>query len=162
MIKGRGHQGRSSFLDNVTRMMDLVNELAEKGEIAGQADLSGLSGNTRGVYGFRVRTVVGNQPEVDSFGNIRQSAQGPVVVDRIEPMVDVFDEGWRILVVAEVPGAAPDSVVVNVSQDLMFISAGDGGRVYGREVLLPARVRTETLSVSCRNGIIEAVVEREV
>ncbi len=162
MIGERGNAGLGSFIDNVARMMKLVEELAEKGEIVRQGEISGLSGNARGVYGLRVRTVVGGQPEVESFGNIRESPAGPVVVDRIEPIVDVFDEGPRILVVAEVPGAAPESVAVDVSGDVLTISACGGGRVYGREVLLPARVRKETLDVSYRNGIIEVEAEREV
>ena len=77
----------------------------------------------QGVYGFSIRTGLGGMPKVESFGNIRESEAGPVVADTRAPIVDVFDEGDKLLVVAELPGVAKKEIKVELNGDVLALAA---------------------------------------
>ena len=82
-------KGLGSFLDVVSDLVEKADEIKEKqGEFVAGKTASGEP--IRGVYGFSIRTAVGGgMPKVESFGNIRETAKGPVVDETREPLVDV-------------------------------------------------------------------------
>jgi len=55
-----------------------------------------------------------NEFKVEPFGNVRhdQATGEPLVEDVREPLVDVFDEGGELLIVAEMPGVESEDVRV--------------------------------------------------
>ncbi len=72
-----------------------------------------------------------------------------------EPLVDVLDEGDRVVVLAELPGIDEKDIRLRVEGDILEIAAATRDRKYLKEVLLPALVQPETLESSYRNGILE-------
>jgi HSP20 family molecular chaperone IbpA len=85
----------------------------------------------------------------------------PFVPETMEPLVDVFDEGDRILVVAEVPGAEEDSIRVELENHTLKLRAGARYRAYRGEVGLPAEVEHNSLAWTLNNGIIELRLNRK-
>jgi HSP20 family protein len=114
----------------------------------------GLGDQARGVYGLTVRTGIGGIPRVERFGNIRATEEGPVVAEVREPLVDVFDEEFEIVIVAELPGVGEGEIHIEVKDDILSLETG-GERKYAKEILLPAPVDAATLQDAYKNGILE-------
>jgi HSP20 family protein len=140
-------------------LIDLAAKLQEEG-VEKRGEIRGLPRGARGVYGFSVRTLAG-KPVIESFGNIRETSKGPVVEEVREPMVDVFDEKDHILVIAELPGVAESEIKVEVAGDILNLTAADKDRKYAREILLPGKVKPESIKTSYNNGILEITLEKE-
>jgi len=149
--------GFGGLFKGISNLLDLVGNLAEAGENMNRSPEFKVGDNEKmqGVYGFSIRTGLGGMPKVESFGNIRESDAGPVVADTREPIVDVFDEGDKMLVVAELPGVAKKEIKVEVNGDVVALTT-TGARKYAKEVLLPAAAKEdEEMSVTYNNGVLE-------
>lgn len=154
--------GKISFgglFKGLGNLIDLASKLSEEG-VEKKGEIKGLPKGARGVYGFSIRSLAG-KPVIESFGNIRDTGKGPVVEEVREPIVDVFDEESRILVIAELPGVSEDTIEVKVIGDILNLTASNGDRKYAREVLLPGRVKAETMKTIYKNGILEITLEKE-
>jgi HSP20 family protein len=150
--------GIGGFFKGLGQLIEAAAKLQERGfEASGQ--LKGLPGKARAVYGISVGSLAG-KPVVESFGNIKHTPAGPVVVEVREPMVDVFDEDGRVLVVAEMPGVSDEDIALEVSGDILSLNADRPDRRYAREILLPARVKAEPVRRAFNNGVLEIVFER--
>ncbi|MBI2869646.1 MAG: Hsp20/alpha crystallin family protein [Chloroflexi bacterium] len=156
---GVGKVSFSGMFKGIGSLIDLVSKLDQEG-IKKSGAIKGLPKDARGVYGFSIRTLSG-KPVIETFGNVSEGARGPEVRTVWEPMVDVFDEGERVLVIAELPGAAEDDIQVEVSGDIMNLTASSKNRQYAREILLPARVKPGVMQKVYRNGILEITLEKE-
>lgn len=140
--------------------MDLISNLSNLAEQAGgEFSRSGEAGDekkgVKAVYGFSVKVGGGGKPMVEKFGNVQEGSQGPVVEEVREPMVDQFDEGEHLLVVAELPGVDANDIRFELKEDVLTLTATRGERKYRKEVLLDVAVRPEGATTSHRNGIFE-------
>ena len=156
---GMGKISFGGLFKGLGNLIDLADKLREEG-IEKKGEIRGLPRGARGVYGFSIRTLAG-KPVIESFGNIRETAKGPVVEEVREPMVDVFDEKDRILVIAELPGVAEKEIKIEVAGDILNLTASDKDRKYAKEILLPGRVRPDSVATSYKNGILEITLEKE-
>jgi len=151
-------KGLGEFLDVLSDMVEVGEEegaVSKEGiHRRGEFTVKGMEKAVRGVYGFSVRTGLGGAPKVERFGNIRATDKGPVVAEVREPLVDVFDEGQEIVVVAELPGVTEDEIHVEVRDDILSLET-NGERKYAKEVLLPQAVQAGTLQRTYKNGIVE-------
>jgi len=166
MKKGRGKGrekpdfdlGFGGILKGIGSFLDLVSEMAEKGEreIKREGEISSKEKGFKAVYGFSVRIGGEGRPLVEHFGNIREDREkGPVVDEVREPIADVFDEGDHLVVVAELPGVDEKDIKYELKDDILIISAETGNKKYYKETLLPTSVNKERISSSYRNGIFE-------
>lgn len=150
-------KGLGNFVDLLSEMVDTA-ETSETGEAevtrTGEFKVKGMGEKGKGIYGFTVRTGIGGMPRVERFGNIRATESGPVVAEVREPMVDVFDEGHEIVVVAELPGVGEDEIRVAVQDDILSLET-TGERKYAKEILLSGPVDAATLKKTYNNGILE-------
>jgi HSP20 family protein len=155
---GRGKISFGGLFKGLGNLIDLADKLREEG-IEKKGEIRGLPRGARGVYGFSIRTLAG-KPVIESFGNIRETSKGPVVEEVREPMVDVFDEKDHILVIAELPGVAENEIKIEVAGDILNLTASDKDRKYAREILLPGKVKPESIKTSYNNGILEITLEK--
>jgi HSP20 family protein len=156
--KAESDLGLGGVFKGLGSFIELLAEMAEKGETLTQrsGEIQGLRDGMRGVYGFNVRMGLGGTPQVQQFGNVHATSAGPVVDEVREPIVDVFDEGDSILVVAEMPGVSISDVQIDVKGDVLSIStAQTAPRKYAKEVLLPAAVNVATQRSTFKNGVLE-------
>lgn len=89
----------------------------------------------------------------------KQSA--PLIPESVEPIVDIFDEGNRILVVAEVPGADEHSIRVELEDHTLRLWARGKFRDYKGRVGLPAETSPASLAWTLNNGVISLTLARE-
>ena len=160
---GIGKLSLGGLFRGIEKLIDLAAELKEAGgEIKkeGEIDLSRLKEGMKGVYGVSIRTAVGGKPVVETFGNIKKTPEGPIVKEEREPLTDVFDETNEIVIIAEIPGVGEEGVTVNLKGDILEISASGKNRTYYKEILLPAKVKPETLSHSYKNGVLEVKIKK--
>jgi HSP20 family protein len=168
MFGGKGKDSQAAdkggFFSGLGSLVEQLGALVEQAEKAGAVVNSsgrvnfGSAPKRKGVYGFTVKSAVGDAaPKVESFGNIRRGDDGKLVAvhEVREPMVDVFDEPTRLLIVAEVPGVEAANVQLEIHDDILLISIEKGEPKYRREVLLPAIYTPGQMSFQCRNGVLE-------
>ena len=156
--------GLGGLLNGMSNLLEKAGELAEKGEQLGKTGEFRVGGippgvrgakNLRGVYGFTVRTLADGAPKVETFGNIKKTPKGPIVEEMREPIVDIFDEGDTIKVIAELPGVEEGDVHTEVKGDILRLSAQGKERKYSKEILLPTIVDEEAVKSTYGNGILE-------
>ena len=172
---GIGKLSLGGLFKGVEKLIDLAAELKEAGgEIKkeGEIDLSHLkegihpvrygklSNGVKGVFGFSIKTAVGGKPIVEPFGNIKKTPKGPTVDEEREPMTDVFDEKEEVRVYAEMPGVNEEDIKIDLRGDILNISAHGVERKYHKEILLPTKVKTETLTSRYKNGILEIRIQK--
>jgi HSP20 family protein len=143
--------------------LDKLAELAETGqELSRTGELTGLDreGKLRGVYGFSVKTAIGDQGgrelKIEPFGNVRQEPSGETVLDEVrEPLVDVHEEDDHVLVLAEIPGVGKQDVQLDLAKDRLVVRAQRGEKRYHKEVVLPGDFSAEKMGWECKNGLLK-------
>ena len=138
--------------------IQLLGEMTEEGqeEVTRTGEVKG-PGRTRAMYGFTVKVGAGGVPQVERFGTVRapKPKMGAAVEEVREPVVDVFDEGGEVVVIAEMPGVEEGDIQFEIKGDLLLLSAHHDERQYSKEVLLPCAVLADTAKASYANGILE-------
>jgi len=153
--------GKISFgglFKGLGNLIDLASKLNEEG-VKRSGEIGGLPNRAKGVYGFSIKTMAG-KPVVESFGNIRETAKGPIVEEVREPMIEVFDEEDHILVIAELPGVSENEIKIEVTGDILNLTASDKDRKYAKEILLPGKVNPDSVKTSYNNGILEVTLQK--
>ncbi len=150
--------GLGGLFKGIGDFIDLLADMAEKSETlrSRAGEIEGLPKGMKGVYGFNVRMGLEGGPQVQQFGNVRTTARGPVVDEVREPMVDVFDEKDAIIVLSEMPGVGRADIEVEVKEDVLsIVTSAAAPRRYAAEVLLPAPVEPDSMSITFKNGVLE-------
>ncbi len=160
---GIGNLGLGGLFKGIENLVDMAAKLKDAGgqiNKEGEIDLSNLKKGMKGVFGVSIKTAIGGKPVVESFGNVRKTPEGPKVEEEREPITDVFDEEQEIRIYAEMPGVNEADIKLDLKEDILDISAQTGDRKYRKEVLLPAKVRADTMTSSYNNGILEIKVKK--
>jgi len=149
-------KGLGGLIDSATKLAEKGEELSKSGEIdfSGLDKIKGLK-DLKGVYGVRVRTMSDGKPSVQPFGNIKRTPKGPVVEEVREPIVDVFDEDKEIHIVAEMPGIQKKDITLEINGDILTITAEGKNRKFEKEVLLSKEGKSEDMTWTYKNGILE-------
>lgn len=149
------------LLKGIEKLVNLAEKVEEAGgKIERKGEIKTGEGKIKGIYGFSIRTGIGERAKVQTFGNIRpvekKAGKREIkITETREPVVDVFDEKDYVLIVAELPGVAKESIKLELKGDILILEAGDEKRKYSKEILLPAKVNFESKEESFKNGILE-------
>jgi HSP20 family protein len=151
------------MLQSLGGFLEFLSNVAEKtgGEIHRTGEIGDDQKGMKAVYGFSVRMGgQGEAPHIQSFGNVKQKDRGPVVEESREPLVDVFDEDDKVVLIAELPGVGADDIRYEVDGDVLILTANHGDRKYSKEVLLSSPVTREGAATSYRNGVFELKLKK--
>jgi HSP20 family protein len=169
----KSESSSTGLFAGVSGLIEQLGKLAEEAEQAGGTVNRtgefklGSGQHAKGVYGFTVKSALGDrgneEVRVEPFGNIRKDDQGKLVaVQEIrEPVIDVFDEPGRVLIVAEVPGIEEKNVRIEVQDDILTIATENCEPNFRKELLLSASFSPDKLSFKCRNGVLEIELIKE-
>lgn len=149
--------GLGGLFKGIGNFIDLLSKMTEEGkeEYTRSGEVKGSGDKVKGVYGFSVKIGLGGKPVIEQFGNIKATEKGAVVEEIREPIADVFDEGERLVIIAELPGVEEDDIHLEVKGDILELTAEGKDRKYSKEVLLPSPVKAATMESSYKNGILE-------
>lgn len=75
-------------------------------------------------------------------------------------LVDVFDEGDRIDVVAELAGVREEDLVLTVARDTLTLHAEGPEGKYHEEIVLPAEVRVDSMTRTYTNNVLALSLEK--
>lgn len=157
--QGTDGSGFGGFFKNIEKLVELAASLKDSnGEIKkeGEINLEHLKKGMKGIFGFSVKSMAGNKPEVELFGNIKKSSRGPRVEESREPIVDIFDEEKELVVVVEMPGVNESDIkVALVEEDVLDVTTTGKEHKYEKKISLPSKVKADALRSSYRNGILE-------
>jgi len=129
-------------------------EARREGEIK---DFGGIKGVSV-AYNFSLKTLVNDEPTVRGFRNTHgHSGKSP---GEMEPLIDIFDEGNHLTVVAELPGAKENDIKLSLEGNLLKISADTSAGEYRKEVLLPNPVKTDLIEAAYKNNVLEIKLEK--
>ncbi len=148
-------QGVGSFIDLISRM-----EEEGKGDERREGEFTSPSGRLKAVYGLSVKKDLGGKPVIEPFGNVKRTAQGPVVEEEVQPLTDIFNEEDHVLVIIELPGVDAKHIHTEVKKDILVLSAASEGRKYAREVKLPEGVDSSTMTQKYKNGVLEIKISK--
>lgn len=155
---GIGEFSLGGLFKGIEKLVDLAERVEQAGgEIKKSGAIKGLGGrdDVRGVYGFTIRTGLGQKTRVEPFGNIKKTKTGPRVSETREPLIDVFDEKNHVLVIVELPGVDEKSIKINLKKDILLLETESKERKYVKEILLPAKVDFESREMNFKNGLLE-------
>ncbi|XES76665.1 MAG: archaeal heat shock protein Hsp20 [Candidatus Bathyarchaeia archaeon] len=110
------------------------------------------------VYGYSMKIGPDGKPEFQEFGNIKKSQKGlPQVKQEREPLVDVVETGSEVRVVVELPGVEKTDIKLHGTEDSVEITVDTPQYKYGKEVMLPSKVRVHEAKSTYKNGVLEIV-----
>lgn len=161
---GIGKLSLRGLFKGIENLVDLAAKLEQEGgEIKkeGEIDLDQIKKGMKGVFGVSIKTGLGGKTVVESFGNIKKTAKGSTVEEEREPIIDVFDEKEEVRIYAEMPGVNENEIKLDLSGDILDISAKSQDRKYHKEILLPSKVKAETLTSNYKNGIFEVIIKKQ-
>ncbi len=150
--------GLGGLFKGIGNLFDVVSKMTEEGkeEYTRTGEIKGLGDKAKGIYGFSVKMGIGGQPTVEQFGNIKKTDKGSVEVAEVrEPIVDVFDEGDYLMVIAELPGVVESDIHLEIKGDILSLKAEGKDRKYSKEVLLPSEVEAESMETQYKSGVME-------
>ena len=163
---GTGKLSLGGLFDGIGKLVELAEKLeAAKGEIRkeGEINFGGLKKDgkpLKGVFGFSIKTATGGKQTVEPFGNIKKTPAGPVVEEEREPLTDVFNEKKEIVIMAEMPGVSKNDIKIDLKGDILEISAKNESRNYRKEILLPAKGKSENMTSGYNNGVLEIRIKK--
>ena len=79
-----------------------------------------------------------------------------------QPIVDVFEEGDYVLILAELPGMDKENVKVQADENIVTITAENATKKYLETVKLPTSVSRSTIKFTCRNNVLQAKVKKQI
>ena len=111
------------------------------------------------VFGFNIGMGPDGKPRFGNFGNVKKTAYGDVeTTDVREPLIDVFKEGDKVRVIAEVPGINKGDIKLSGSKRTLTIKAHSQSRKYEKSVSLPVAVDIKTAKAKYKNGVLEVII----
>lgn len=72
-----------------------------------------------------------------------------------EPLVDVFEDGASVVVLAELIGIDQTSIDLHATEDRLVICVDSAERKYDRQIKLPTKVDVGSSCSSLKHGILE-------
>jgi len=163
---GAGKLNLGGVFKGISNLIDLAAKLQREGksEFSQTGEIKGLgSKGAKAVYGFTLNFggLAGQSPQVETFGNIKKDEKGAAVVDEVrEPLVDLFDEADKIVVIAEIPGVEEEKIKIELRDDVLELKAEDSDKKYHKEILLPSKVKKKSLRSTYKNGVLEITLTK--
>jgi HSP20 family molecular chaperone IbpA len=108
---------------------------------------------------FHVRKSLGRlkvpHPHIPSFPHI------PSLIRQREPLIDTFEEGNNITVLAELPGVEEKDVNIITDERTIMITAENATKKYLKIVRLPTRIKKDTTKFTYRNNILQIRLKKQ-
>jgi HSP20 family protein len=115
------------------------------------------------VFGVNMRMGPDGKPIFDSFGNVKKKQKGegePEIKPDRDPLVDVYEEDDKLVVVMEVPGVEKDQIEIKATSNELEVFAESSDkteypRKYHTTVPLPKEINPDFAKARYQNGILE-------
>jgi HSP20 family molecular chaperone IbpA len=92
----------------------------------------------------------------------RPKNPGKIILKEPEPLLDVFNEGEDITVVAELKGFKRENIKIHTEKQRLTLSAKTQGRRYYKRLNLPEIVIPEATFTTYKNGVLEIKLKKPI
>ncbi len=149
------------FLDGLWDFLKMLEDMEKKGEtmrtVSGEVEGLGYS---RMSYDYSVKVGIGREdfPPHSRRGFRSRRLQGYSKNDlkSREPLMDVFDKGDHVMVVAELPDVKEEDITLEVAGDILKIGANTPSGRFERDIMVPEEGEIgKILDASFKNGVLE-------
>ena len=118
------------------------------------------------VYGYSVKIGPDGKPTIREFGNMKPGLTGeggaPLnLTERMEPLVDVIEDGETLKVVAELPGVEKMDIRLEATDHSLTINVDNPTRKYYKELEFPEEVDEKSAKSNYTNGVLEIVFKKK-
>jgi len=164
MVK-RGDEGGviGKFLQGIGELVELARKMDAEGktEINRTGTFGFLPEGKRltGSYGFTCKMGLPRKKEPPAGDIVHAGVEQEPSLKEREPMIDVFDEGHFIRVIAELPAVSDEDVSLFMQENVLYLTVRTKDAPFSHTVVLPEKVKPGTMRKSLRNGILEVLVE---
>ena len=114
-----------------------------------------ISGPDVKTYGYTLYRGPDGVTHVKEFGNPSGTVSLPEENTVKEPFTDVTQEEGLVRVVAELPGADKEDIVIDATGDSVSISVDAPEKKYKKTVALPCEIDPDSAKAEYNNGILE-------
>ena len=112
------------------------------------------------VYGYSMKIGPDGKPDIQKFGNLKNSLKGPEIKEEREPLVDIVETNSEVRVVVELPGVEKSDIKLHGTENSLTISVDTPQSKYYKEVELPTKVKIKEASSTYKNGVLEVVIPK--
>jgi HSP20 family protein len=169
--QGHAGQAQAPDLDSIPGLSGIVETL--RGLADGMAQLADRSGQgeqdveiggrtAKMVFGYTMRMGL-NGAEAEPFGHMPERGTKPDAQAPRQPIVDIYDEGADLVVIAELPGVEATEIECRLDDrsgaQTLHVRTG-GSKRWEKAIALPSVCDPASLRQSCRNGILEIRLTR--
>ncbi|MGQ9719948.1 MAG: Hsp20/alpha crystallin family protein [Candidatus Jordarchaeum sp.] len=109
-------------------------------------------------YGFSVTIGPDGKPQIKPLGKGETPFKPTIEIEQQkeeEPLVDIFDEGKEIIVVAEIPGVRKDDIKVDATKNTIYIWVNANMKKFNKEIPMPCKINPKTVESSYKNRVLE-------
>jgi len=154
--------GLTNLFKGLNELLDLAENIEKKAPLNNTDEIhpDPIENGMKGVYGFTINPVVGGNPKVKTFGNIKKTANGPTVDEEREPLTEILDQKDEIIVFFEIPGVEENDIVIELKENILKFSAANNSRKYRKKILLSDKVHKQTFSHKYKNGVLEIKIKK--
>lgn len=112
------------------------------------------------VFGFSVSIGPDGKPQVHKFDSLRSPLQDVQTKKEDDPLLDILDCDKEIIVIAELFGVDKKDIKLAVSESTLRISVDTSERSFYKNLCLPAKVCTDSVQTSYKNGVLEVRLKK--
>jgi len=111
------------------------------------------------IFGGNVTIGPDGVPRFQRFGS-KMPVGGVSPGKERDPLVDVYDQGDTLRVIAEVPGVPKEHIRVRTEAQRVRITASGGERNYSKVIELPSKVIPESAKAKYNYGVLEITLQK--
>jgi HSP20 family protein len=111
------------------------------------------------VFGGNVTIGPDGTPRFQRFGS-KIPTGGVSPGKEREPLVDVYDQGNTLRVIAEVPGVPKEHIRVRTEVQKVLITASGGERNYSKVIDLPCKIIPDSAQAKYNFGVLEITLQK--
>lgn len=116
------------------------------------------------VYGFSIRVGPDGIPHIQQFGNTKfgkKGFTGETDKSEREPLTDIIEAEDHIAITMELPGIEKEDINMELVENKLTIDVDTETRTYHKDVDLPDDLDFDSISATCKNGILDIVIKRK-
>jgi len=161
------NDGEGGILGNILRGVGELVEWVQRMEAEGKTEISrtGTFGSIPerlrigGCYGFNLKMGLPGKREQAAGGDTYTVVGQENSLKESEPVIEVYDEGRFVRVVAELPTVSDDEVALYMKENVLYIDVRAKDNPFNKSIVLPDRVKPGTMRKFIRNNILEVLVD---
>ena len=159
-----------SIFTGLGRFINVVADMIEndKNEIDINGSLNDPDKREQSVgkYGINIKLGADKLAGLDKINTLNSVMnnvnKGTLLPKKIEPVVDVFDEANKVIIVMELPGVLEEDTDFEIDENILKISAQGKGICYSKSINLQFIPKIESIKSGINNSIYSIVINKDI